>query len=80
MDNDGYVDNICFIVKGTYTGWNDLLWPHKWSLYDRNVYINGKRVYTFNLQLEGSGSHYFSTSTSTATIITPMSRPWVRGT
>lgn len=62
-DNDGYVDNICFIVKGTYTSWNDLLWPHKWALYDREVYINGKRVYTFNLQLEGSGSHYFSTST-----------------
>ena len=63
MDNDGYVDNICFVVKGTYTGWSDLLWPHKWSLWDRNVYINGKRVYTFNLQLEGSGSHYFSSST-----------------
>jgi len=63
MDNDGYVDNICFVVKGTYTGWNDLLWPHKWALYDRYVYINGKRVYTFNLQLEGSGSHYFSSST-----------------
>ena len=63
MDNDGYVDNICFVVKGTYTGWSDLLWPHKWSLYNRYVYINGKRVYTFNLQLEGSGSHYFSSST-----------------
>jgi M6 family metalloprotease-like protein len=63
MDNDGYVDNICFVVKGTYTGWSDLLWPHKWSLYDRYVYINGKRVYTFNLQLEGSGEHYFSSST-----------------
>ncbi|MBP5536560.1 MAG: M6 family metalloprotease domain-containing protein [Bacteroidales bacterium] len=62
-DNDGYVDNICFIFKGTYTGWSDLLWPHKWSLYDRTVRINGKRVYTFNVQLEGSGSHYFSTST-----------------
>ncbi len=62
-DNDGMVDNICFILKGTYTGWNDLLWPHKWALYDRQVFINGKRVYTFNLQLEGSGSHYFSTST-----------------
>ena len=62
-NNDGLVDNICFIVKGTYTGWSDLLWPHKWSLYDRYVYLNGKRVYTFNLQLEGSGSHYFSTST-----------------
>lgn len=63
MDNDGCVDNICFILSGTYTGWNDLLWPHKWSLYDRYVYINGKRVYTFNLQLAGSGSHYFSSST-----------------
>lgn len=63
MDNDGAVDNICFVVKGTYTGWSDLLWPHKWALYDRYVYINGKRVYTFNLQLEGSGDHYFSSST-----------------
>ena len=63
MDNDGYIDNICFVVKGTYTGWSDLLWPHKWSLWDRNVFINGKRVYTFNLQLEGSGEHYFSSST-----------------
>lgn len=62
-DNDGYIDNVCFVVKGTYTGWNELLWPHKWALYDRNVYINGKRVYTFNLQLEGSGVHYFSSST-----------------
>lgn len=62
-DGDGQVDNICFIVSGTYTGWSDLLWPHKWSLYDRYVYINGKRVYTFNLQLENSGSHYFSVST-----------------
>lgn len=62
-DNDGMIDNICFVVKGTYTGWSELLWPHKWSLYDRYVYINNKRVYTFNLQLEGSGSHYFSSST-----------------
>lgn len=63
MDNDGAVDNICFVVSGTYTGWSDLLWPHKWSLYDRNVSINGKRVWTFNLQLAGSGDHYFSVST-----------------
>ena len=63
MDNDNYVDNICFVVSGTYTGWNDLLWPHKWNLYDRNVYLNGKRVFTFNLQLAGSGTHYFSVST-----------------
>lgn len=63
VDNDGLVDNVCFVLSGTYTGWGDLLWPHKWSLYDRYVYINGKRVYTFNLQLEGSGEHYFGVST-----------------
>ena len=63
MDNDGLVDNVCFVVSGTYTGWSDLLWPHKWSLYDRLVYLNGKRVYTFNFQLAGSGEHYFGVST-----------------
>lgn len=63
MDGDGMVDNICFVISGSYTGWSDLLWPHKWALYDRQVFINGKRVYTFNLQLAGSGDHYFSVST-----------------
>ena len=62
-DNDGNIDNICFVVSGTYTDWSGLLWPHKWSLYDRTVYINNKRVYTFNLQLAGSGDHYFSVGT-----------------
>ncbi len=63
VDDDGLVDNVCFVVSGTYTGWSDLLWPHKWSLYDRYVYINGKRVFTFNFQLAGSGEHYFGVST-----------------
>lgn len=62
-DNDGEVDNISFVVKGTYTGWSDLLWPHKWNLYDRTVSINGKRVNTFNFILEGAGEHYFGLGT-----------------
>lgn len=62
-DNDGEIDNVSFIIKGSYTGWSDLLWPHKWSLYDREVTINGKRVYTFNLLLEGAGNEYFGPST-----------------
>lgn len=62
-DNDGNVDNICFVVSGTYTGWSDLLWPHKSSLYSQNITLNNKRVNDFNLQLEGSGYHYFSVST-----------------
>lgn len=63
IDNDGLVDNVCFVVSGSYTGWSDLLWPHKWSLYDRTVYLGSKRVYTYNLQLAGSGSNYFNVST-----------------
>ena len=62
-NNDGYIDNVNFVVKGSYTGWNDLLWPHKWNLYGHDVFINGKQVSTFNLALEGSGADYFGPST-----------------
>lgn len=62
-NNDGYIDNVNFIVKGAQTGWSDLLWPHKWNMYDRNCFINGKQVSTFNFQLEGSGADYFGVST-----------------
>jgi M6 family metalloprotease-like protein len=51
-DNDGYVDNICFIIRGDHSAWADLLWPHRWALYTYSVYINGKRVWDYNLQLE----------------------------
>lgn len=50
-DNDGKVDNVCFIIKGGSDGWAELLWPHRWAIYDRTVRINGKRVYDFNFQL-----------------------------
>lgn len=53
-DNDGRVDNVVFIIKGGTDGWAELLWPHRWSLYDRTVNINGKRVYDFNFQLSES--------------------------
>ena len=62
-DNDGYIDNVNFVVKGAAAGWNDLLWPHKWNLYGHEVFINGKQVSTFNLALEGSGDSYFGAST-----------------
>ena len=62
-DNDGYIDNVNFVVKGPAAGWSDLLWPHKWNLYGHDVRINGKQVSTFNFALEGSGNQYFGTST-----------------
>lgn len=53
-DNDGQVDNVCFVVKGSSGAWADLLWPHKWSLYTYEVYLNNARVFTYNFQLENS--------------------------
>ncbi len=50
-DGDGYVDNVCYVVKGNTSGWSDLLWPHRGFLSDRYAYINDKRVYVFNFQL-----------------------------
>jgi len=52
-DNDGWVDNICFIVRGGTMAWAELLWPHMSSLanwYD--VFINDKRVGTYNFNIE----------------------------
>ncbi len=51
-DNDNRVDNVCFIIKGSAGAWADLLWPHRWSLFSENAYINGKRVWDFNFQLQ----------------------------
>ncbi|MCB5287868.1 MAG: M6 family metalloprotease domain-containing protein [Candidatus Cloacimonetes bacterium] len=53
-DNDGYVDNVCFIIRGATEGWAELLWPHRWVLYGANAYIHGAQVWDFNFQLENS--------------------------
>ena len=52
-NNDDYVDNICFIVRGGTTTWSSLLWPHV-SLLSQLAYINGKRAYAYTFQLENS--------------------------
>ncbi len=51
-DNDGYVDNVCFIIEGDCDGWSSLLWPHQWALYSENAYINGKQVWDYNFQIQ----------------------------
>lgn len=53
-NNDGYVDNVCFVVSGGVTAWATLLWPHRWSLYSLTANINGKRVYDYNFQVRNS--------------------------
>ncbi len=51
-DEDGYVDNVCFIIRGPHTAWNDLLWAHRWALYTVDSYINNKMVWDFTFQPE----------------------------
>jgi M6 family metalloprotease-like protein len=51
-DQDGNVDNVCFIVKGSPEVWGSVLWPHMWTLDAQNVFLNAKKVTTYNFQLE----------------------------
>lgn len=51
-DNDGKVDNVCFIIRGGNGAWAELLWAHRWSLYSYTVNINGKRVSDYTFQPE----------------------------
>ena len=60
-NNDGYVDNVTFLVRGSPGAWSDLLWPHRWVLYSQDAYINGARVYDYNLNMEQGG--YFTVGT-----------------
>jgi M6 family metalloprotease-like protein len=60
-NNDGYVDNVTFLVSGSPDGWSDLLWPHRWSLYSFDVWINGSIVDAYNLNLATGG--YFTVGT-----------------
>ncbi|MCB2197678.1 MAG: M6 family metalloprotease domain-containing protein [Bacteroidetes bacterium] len=55
-DDDGYVDNVCFMIRGNSDGWAELLWAHRWSLYSKTVNINGKRVYDYTFQPENQVS------------------------
>ncbi|MDZ4181374.1 MAG: M6 family metalloprotease domain-containing protein, partial [Candidatus Cloacimonadaceae bacterium] len=55
-DNDGYVDNVCFIIRGPHTAWAELLWAHRWALYTQDVFINGKMVWDFTFQPENQNS------------------------
>jgi len=54
-DNDGYVDNVTFLVRGSPTAWATLLWPHRSSLYYYNAFINGKQVGDYNFNMEQGG-------------------------
>ncbi len=55
-NNDGVVDHIIFIItgapEGSTDGWSDLLWPHKFHMWEGMASINGKGVGPFNVAFE----------------------------
>ncbi|MBN2460580.1 MAG: M6 family metalloprotease domain-containing protein [Candidatus Cloacimonetes bacterium] len=55
-NNDGYVDNVCFIIRGVHSAWADLLWAHRWFLYSYYVDINGYTVGDYTFQPENQVS------------------------
>jgi len=63
-NDDGYIDNVSFIVKGGTGTWASILWPHMeyfpHDSIDHPVVINGLKPNTFNLEFEGAAAIYFS--------------------
>jgi M6 family metalloprotease-like protein len=55
-NNDGYVDNVCFVIRGPHDAWATLLWAHRWGLFSEDVYINGKQVYDYTFQPENQNT------------------------
>jgi M6 family metalloprotease-like protein len=74
-DEDGYVDNLCFIVQGNYGGWAELLWPHQYNLYDPTCCINGAIVGNYNLNLEAFLTDDYGVSSSVHELFHSLSAP-----
>jgi M6 family metalloprotease-like protein len=51
-NGNGFVDNVCFEIRGDFDDWADLLWPHRWVLFSNEVYLHGKRVWDYNFNIE----------------------------
>lgn len=58
LNDDGLIDNFCFIFKGSGTQWGDVgIWPHSGVLNSFEVKLNGQRAYKYTIQTEiGAGN------------------------
>ncbi len=59
-NNDGMIDNISFIIKGTVGNWNDLLWPHM-NFFGPEAFqltINGKVPRAYNFEFANSNNYF----------------------
>lgn len=55
---NGYVDQV-FIIFAGYSeaqgGPDESIWPHEWVIYDKELYIDGKRIWTYGCSSELRG-------------------------
>lgn len=52
INQDGVVDNVCFVIQGSSSAWADLLWPHAWGLFTYDVRIKGAKINSYFLTME----------------------------
>jgi len=52
LNDDGDIDNVSFIIRGQADGWSELLWPHRWVLFSREVMLGKLKVNDYTIQLE----------------------------
>jgi M6 family metalloprotease-like protein len=64
QNNDGFIDNICFIIYGTAPGYSELLWPH-YTEFDSKIIIKGKTAkgYSLVLNIENTLEDYLFNTT-----------------
>jgi M6 family metalloprotease-like protein len=58
INNDGVVDNVCFIIRGGNNDWADLLWSHMGSIGGQGVLISNKLVDNYTFQTESQTEAY----------------------
>ncbi|MCB5266830.1 MAG: choice-of-anchor J domain-containing protein [Candidatus Cloacimonetes bacterium] len=51
-NDDGEIDNVIFMIRGSHEGCGKFLWPHKSSLHASGLYLGGILVTRYNLGLE----------------------------
>jgi M6 family metalloprotease-like protein len=52
-NDNGFVDNINFIIKGLSDDWGTLLYPHQSNaITSDSLFINDKKVYSYNFYIE----------------------------
>ena len=52
-DNDGYIDNVTYLISGLPEKHGDILWPHKTSTINTTL-VNNKRVRNYNVLMQGT--------------------------